>query len=293
MPERVIASDGLHARVSGEWAERKLEFLEWFGPPALDATLGKRRRWYVDLFAGPGLNVVTADGGREFESGGLRALRMQGTRPPVCSFSGAFLVNLDPTDHASLSSRIDHRATEGRLTVPRENIHLLHADANRIIPEVLAAIHPKDYVLVFADPESPSQWPWASVEALVASGHESIDLYLLLPLEMGIRRLLNFRGGPHQDAHLTAYFGTEEWRPIADSRVTPSQSVDMGRRLEELYLGRLGRHWEHVARALSVKRVGDQGLYRTVFASSHFAGEKIASWAKRKASKRDQGDFFG
>lgn len=45
------------ARKNGEYAEEKLDFLDRFLPPALNMTASKPQRWYVDLFAGPGLSV--------------------------------------------------------------------------------------------------------------------------------------------------------------------------------------------------------------------------------------------
>ena len=56
MPTR-IASDGLRARENGEWAVTKLLFLDRFGPTAIDATRRKHNRVFVDLFAGPGMNI--------------------------------------------------------------------------------------------------------------------------------------------------------------------------------------------------------------------------------------------
>ena len=293
MGEWEIASDGLRARENGEWAKRKLEFLDQFGPPALDATEKKRRRVYIDLFAGPGLNLAHTTGGGEFESGALRMLTMRGSGEARPAFTDAYLVNLDRDDQQALTERVDRLDHATRLALPRGAIRLLEGDANQLIPSILSACNRMDYLFVFADPENPSQWPWRSVEALVAGGHESMDLYLLLPLEMGIRRLLNFKGGPHQADRLTEFFGTDAWEPIVGERVTPAQSQRLIQALEDLYLRRLGRYWSHVNEVLSVHRVGNQGLYRMIFASNHDAGLNIARWAKRKAEGGDQGNLFG
>src|SRR6185503_18513669 len=53
----VIAQDGLPARDSGRWGLTKLSFLDDYCPAALQATKRKLQRCYVDLFAGPGINV--------------------------------------------------------------------------------------------------------------------------------------------------------------------------------------------------------------------------------------------
>lgn len=286
-----FASDGLPARVNGDWAKRKLEFLDKFGPPALDATEKKSRRVYCDLFAGPGINLPKEHGGEEFESGALRMLGMRGHRTSHPAFTDAYLVNLDPADHKALVQRIDRLESKGLLAVPREKIRVIEADAHAALPGILSECHHLDYMLVFADPENPSQWPWSSVETLTGRGHKSIDLYLLYPLEMGVKRLLNFKGGPHQDDRLTEFFGSEDWRPVVGQRVTKARSKELSRALEELYLTQLRRHWYHANKGMDVRRVGNQGLYRMVFASNHDAGERISTWA-RKTQDDDQGQLF-
>jgi three-Cys-motif partner protein len=186
--------------------------------------------------------------------------------------------------------RVDALDERGLLRIPRERVAVLTGDANRRIGEILRRFNKKDYILVFADPENPSQWPWASVEALRAQGHESIDLYSLLPLEMGIRRLLNFKGRERTKygQRITAFFGCEDWRPIVEARTTESQSAEMLRQLEDLYLGRLRTLWRYADRALEVRRIGEQGLYRMIFASNHDAGRRIALWARRRAREQKE-----
>lgn len=292
-----IAADGLPARENGQWAETKLLFLETFGPPAIDATATKVRRVYIDLFAGPGINVNKHRPDHQFESGALRILRMVGAARPDLAFTDVVLVNLEAGDQAALAARIELMAAHGQLVVPRDRIELVHGDANDVIPGILRKFHLLDYLLVFADPENPSQWPWSSVSALRAQGHHSVDLYTLLPLEMGIRRLLHFTAGERidNDHIITAFFGCELWRPIVGQRKTEAQSMDMLRRLEELYVARLRNLWKHADRVVAVKRIEGQGLYRMIFASDHEAGQKIAAWARKHAEGSEQlrlgGDF--
>ena len=88
----VTGSDGLIARNSGIWAKDKLSFLDEFGPHALLATRKKRQRWYVDLFAGPGVNVDHEDTHQEFEGAALRALKMVAPSDPSVHFTDMVLV---------------------------------------------------------------------------------------------------------------------------------------------------------------------------------------------------------
>lgn len=108
-----VASDGLRARVNGPWARRKLEFLTQFGPPALDATVRKRRRIYLDLFAGPGINLTEPQGGEEFPSGALRMLALHGHHAQHPAFTSAYLVNGDPGGRPGARNRLPIRHAGG------------------------------------------------------------------------------------------------------------------------------------------------------------------------------------
>jgi three-Cys-motif partner protein len=278
-------------RESGSWAQSKLAFIDHFVPTAIDATQSKVRRVYVDLFAGPGMNADKERPEKEFVGGALRVLQMTGRKRTDLAFTDAVLVNVDQSDHQALTARIDRLEAEHRLIVPRESIITLHADANSSIPRIMSRFDKLDYLLIFADPEAPRQWPWKSVEALKEGGHQSVDLYCLLPIEMGLRRLLNFRGPVKRtdyEAAFDAFFGCTEWRAIVERRPTKAQSQQMGRELEELYLKQLRGLWKYADHIVTVRRRQKQGLYRMVFASSHPAGRDIATWAKKVTEELDQ-----
>jgi three-Cys-motif partner protein len=291
MPQ-VVGSDGLRARVNGEWAEAKLSFLDYYGPTALDATQRKVRRVYMDLFAGPGVNV-TDPGGPEFEGGALRALRMRGGQSGV-TFTDAALVNLNRLDHGALKERVTRLVESGECLAPPDRIDIRRADANECLPELLSKFHRLDYILSFADIEAPKQWPWTSVQALKAQGHQSVDLYMLFPLEMGINRLLAYeeadreRHGPV----LTRFFGNDRWRELVGRRPTSAQAAEFRTALEELYLSQLRGLWRYADKVMNVRLRANQGLYRMLFASDHEAGQRIAEWAKRRASSISQTSLF-
>lgn len=277
------ALDGLPGRSAGPWAREKLAFINYFGSAAIDATLKKRDRVYVDLFAGPGINIIE-DTREEFEGATLRILQLGGASHPELGFTATTAVNIDPEDHRSLNERIARLSADGRCRMPATVIDQDLGDANLLIPSILGRYHRKAYLLVFADLENPSQWPWSSIEALRSSGHESLDLYMLFPFEMGVRRLLNFQGPilPENAATLDRFFGCENWRSIVAHRITPAQSRQMGRELEALYLDRLSILWTYVQRTAVMYLSGHRGLYRMIFASDHEAGNSIAQWAKKR-----------
>jgi len=282
MPTR-IASDGLRARESGEWAATKLRFLDAFGPPAIDATQRKHRRVFIDLFAGPGLNTDPHTGA-EFEASSLRVLQMTGKRRPDLAFTDAVLVNLNWLDHRALETRVDRLVLGRHSRLPRARIRTIRNNANAVLDLLLADYHRLDYLWVFADLEAPRQFPFSSIEAVRGRGHESVDLYVLFPLEMGILRLTPYAPGELDQYApiLTGFFGTDEWRGIVERRTTsgPDRINACRRELEELYIRQLKRHWQFVDRVCEVRMTGRRGLYRMLFATDHEAGQKIAQWAK-------------
>jgi three-Cys-motif partner protein len=178
----------------------------------------------------------------------------------------------------------------GESRVPGDHVLVQRADANEALPGLLQSFDVRDYLLVFADCEAPKQWPWSSVEALRAQGHQSVDLYMLFPLEMGINRLLAYTPA-QRDRYghiMTRFFGTEAWRAIVEARRTEEDAPRCRRELEELYLSRLRGLWRYAHRVAHVRLRGNQGLYRMLFASDHEAGDRIARWARGRADRVQQ-----
>lgn len=286
----VYAKDGLRARDNGEWAKQKLAFLEDFVPPALQATQRKLTRVYLDLFAGPGRNVGR-ETGEEFDGSPLRSLRMHAPNNPETTFTHAAFVNYSKRDHAALQARVAAALQDGRSRLPVGRVMPEQGDANALIPQLLTRIDQRAYVFVFADIEAPRQWPWASVEALKAQGHESVDLYMLFPLDMAIQRLICYERehSARYAALLTRFFGTDAWREFAERRRHRGHAPQLRVDLEALYLRQLRTRWDHAGSVQVVKRRGEHYLYRMLFATSHDAGRKIASWAQGQSAPEQMG----
>lgn len=289
LTRQVVAKDGLRARDNGEWGIDKLEFLSEYGPIALKATQGKRTRHYLDLFAGPGVNVVRG-GAREFEGSPLRALEIHAPGDSRIHFTDAWFVNRDRRDCEALESRVARRASERRLLLDVANVHLIRGDANEHVDEVMSAIHKRAYVFVFADMEAPRQFPWRSVEALKRMGHESVDLYMLFPLDMALMRLISKNPATRAAAEpvLTAFFGTDEWHDLIPLREINSEGAraELGRQVLALYLRQLKRLWREADAILDVRRGMSHRLYKMLFATSSDAAVRISRWAKRRAAQQ-------
>lgn len=266
-------------RRNGRYAQQKLSFLTNFLPPALRATRKKLTRHYIDLFAAHGR--FRDEHGVLHDGSALRALTLGGAETGGVTFTNATLINLNPGHHAILTENVRRACDEGRCKVPIDRINLLNQDANAAIHSVLRSIHRKSYIFVFADPESPNQLPWSTIEALRAHGHESIDLYVLFPLNMGIIRMVAWdrtKLEPNAPA-LTRFFGTEEWREIVKRRRTDNDRERLLVELEDLYVGRLkALGWRHAERVRVVRRRGRQRLYNMLFATSHRVAAALVDW---------------
>lgn len=214
---------------------------------------------------------------------------MAGVQHPDLAFTDAVLVNLNRLDQEALETRVDRLVASGASRIPRDRVRVLRSDANGILDLLLADNHRLDYLWVFADLEAPRQFPFSSVETLRARGHESIDLYVLFPLEMGILRLTSYQPCEldRYASILTPFFSTDEWRGIVERRMTSgADRINTCRReLEDLYIRQLRKHWRFVERVCEVRMTGRRGLYRMLFATDHEAGQKIAQWAKRHCAR--------
>src|SRR5437762_3348599 len=95
----VTARDGVLARDSGPWGLTKLSFLDHYCPAAIQATERKLQRYYIDLFAGPGVNLVRRTAATEYAGSPLRVLRYVGLQRTDLSFTHAVFINAMPRDH--------------------------------------------------------------------------------------------------------------------------------------------------------------------------------------------------
>lgn len=278
MSSRVaIARDGLRARQNGAYAREKLRFLDEFGPPALEIAGSKLDRVYLDLFAGPGLSIDEA--GQEFDGSPLRALALT-SKGAGHVFTRAYLVNLNAEDHNALERRVALRYDVGAARIPRPWVHPINKDANRALPAILDAVHPRAYVFAFADIEGISELPFTTLQHL-SHRHTSVDLYVLFPLSMTVNRLIAVSNGAHTARYaptLTAYFGTTGWEALANARITDEQSPQLRAGLEDLYLRQLRTLWRYAGRVCDVRRRGDQSLYRMLFATNDANAQRVAQW---------------
>jgi three-Cys-motif partner protein len=291
----VMASDNFLARPNKDYALEKLSWIDRYGAGAINATATKPERHFLDLSAGPGRNVDSATG-REFEGAAIRVAQLVAPGRAQRTFTHEWCINIELEEHKALEGRL--RLLGDRCRVPA--LTTIHADANVAGPRLLheiAARQPWAYALVFADPANPSQLPWATVQCLGTSPLRSVDFYVLMPLDMGITRMIPTdlrKIGPCYEA-LTTYFGTEEWWPIVQSfgRVNTTRPL-MREALLKLYIARLKAYWPHVDSVRNVRNFGrseNHRLYRMLFCTRHSAGVSLAKWERTSYVARNQLGF--
>jgi len=287
------ASDGILARSGHFYAGRKLAWLDTFLAYALTVTQDNPDRIFVDLFAGPGRSVV-AHPPMEMSGGAIRTLRTCANGKSGAALTATHCVNLNRRHHDALVERI-RRLPDDECLVPRDKIHLHHADANEIVRPLMKGLPPQSYTLVFADPESAQQLPWETIKAIRQAGPERVDLYMLFPYGMDITRNMPWgKLTQEQQAVHDGFFGTERWRDVVAQFTTNSRRRERRRAVMDFYLGRLRSLWKHAIIVEDVALRGDQNLYYMLFASRHDVAERIAAGvttAKKKAI--GQGDLFG
>lgn len=280
-------------RENGVWAEDKLNFLDRYAPPALTATLPKPNRHYIDLFAGPGR--WREKGASEAKDGAvLRMIAAEGRGAKRPCFTHGTFINLDPGHHASLRSLVEERCRTGACRIPTANLTFINADANAVLQDVFSPLSRHDYVLAVVDFESPRQWPWTSTEALHQWAPRSTDLYLMMPTQMALVRMMA-RDHTKVDLFsgaLDAFFGCRDWKKLVLAARNDRERAALPRQLEDLYCDRLkDLGWKHSIVVRTVRRTGRQALYSMILATSSDVAKKLADWETR-TKLRPQLDFL-
>ncbi|MEE9227865.1 MAG: three-Cys-motif partner protein TcmP [Acidimicrobiia bacterium] len=284
-PDYVMAKDNLPARDQGGWAQDKLRWLEEFLRPAIAATKRKGgATYYVDLFAGPGRNAN--DRGDDFQGSPLIGLESEflfKDETETSGFNHFYFCNIDPLDHALLEQRVEKKLAEVGSRVKPDNVRCLPGDSNELIHKILDEIPEWAYVMVVADIDGPSDLAFDTLRAL-RQRHDSVDLYVLYPTNLGISRLLPYDGERRHNKTLDRYFPTLDWEEIVNDRRTNAQSAEMRGRLLELYRSHLANHWKYVEVAMDVRKKGGN-LYHMLFATDFSPAISMAISARSRSGQ--------
>jgi len=263
------ASDGLPARVSGPWAEDKLEALSRYSGIVLRAVKGKwKGLCYVDLLAGPGKCVLSSSG-REFDGSALLALLC--SDPP---FTSVVLVESDKRLCAALRARTI--AAGDRATI-------IEGDCNspEVIRHIRRAVPVGALSIVFVD-NLGLEVTFSTISRIVAG--RAMDLIVTFQVS-DLKR--NAKLGLTNDLEAgrwDRFFGTTNWRRIiADFEAKRILSPDLGTALADFYADRLAKLGYRVRGQMNRTMANTRGapLYRVMLFSKHPLAEKLFSVASR------------
>ncbi len=208
----------------GPWTALKLICLEYYIPAYIDIM---RRTFpriaYVDMFAGPGMNLIGSNL-TPMPGSPMIPLMHRGNRR---YFDFQIASDSSPSRAQALRSRLGSwRCEAGAGLKDGEDFVVLNQDANELALELPERLRAKDvnHALVFVDPEG-FDLEWSSLKAMT-DGFPHMDLILLFP-STGVPRVLGLDDGPGLDK-LRRMIG-----PGADGLAqgcTEEQALDLYRR---------------------------------------------------------------
>jgi three-Cys-motif partner protein len=255
----VSARDGLPARMTGPWVHDKNYYLERY----LNIfTRGVGRKWagklsYVDLFAGPGRNIIR-ETAEEVEGSPFVALN--------CAFARYVFVDVSEV-LSTLGERLNGHAKSSQIS-------LIEGDCNTVIDAVRMASPADHLTLAFIDPPG-LQIQFRTIQHLV--NNRKMDLLMTIQLGMAIRMNLPLYTKA-EGATLSAFLGTDSWREDVEAGGSASQIT---RRVLNRYMKELRGLGYQTVQDREIEVRSDQNnllLYFMVLASRHPLGAEF--WRK-------------
>jgi len=255
-PVYLPGSDGLPARVSGQWARRKHHYLGNYCGIVAGAM---RNKWsggviFLDVMAGPGRckDEATND---EFDGSPLLALKYD--------FSDFYFIEEDPDLFSALEKRLQNHPKRNR-------IHLFNESWIDVGSKGHLHFDAKTLVVAFIDPTEISAVPMSAILGLMENPH--IDLLITIQYALGI--VLNvpqFAQSEGGDTVLDRFLGSTEWR-----NWKYKDASELAKRAIEEFCAIIEASGFKGARHISVPET--RPLYRFAFFSRHELGTSF--WNK-------------
>jgi three-Cys-motif partner protein len=254
--EKELGSDGLPVLCVGPWAEKKHHYLESYCHISSDGMKNRwGRRFYIDLFSGPGL-CRNKESSEEIDGSPLIALSK--------NFTDFIFIESNRKSLDVLKSRVSARTD-------KRSIKYIAEDANVIIDEIISIVPQQDaLVLLFADPFNV-HLKMSSLQKLTEKLRT--DLLLHFPWGTYLQRVVSLMPDLKDETKQTIdeFFGTTDWRNLSHST-----GVIEYIRLYENQLRKLGYLIGNNYPRMENSRKST--LYYLVFASKHQRG--IEFWGK-------------
>jgi three-Cys-motif partner protein len=249
----------------GYWTEAKLDILSAYLPAFTTASKSVGSTTYLDLFAGHAENE-RRDTGVDVKGSAIRALEVV---PP--------LTDLYFCDLPQVAAKLE---TALRAQFPGREFTVVAGDSNVTIDSTLREIERSGKAwqptFAFIDPYNIGSLHWSTFEKLAAfksppRSKYKVELWILF-MGSAIQRQLGLET-IEQEQMVSRLFGSEEWRPIAES-LSGQEAFDeytnlMRWRLENV----LGYASTHFLRLNNVS--GSTYIYDLIFATDNAAGDRI------------------
>jgi three-Cys-motif partner protein len=263
----LIASDGLLARKSGEWAKRKHHFLRNYCGITTVSMRSKFKLVYLDVMAGPGLCKLK-ETGEEFPGSPFVALDHD--------FSEYILIEEEPGLAHALKQRVAGHPKARKVKVIQESwVNVVESGRLKFDASTL--------VVAFVDPTGISQTPMAAMIALAKN--PKIDLLVTIQHRLGIVwNTPQYRKSKSGQTALDAFLGDQSWHAWTDMEAT-----EFGRLAVEQFCSNFQRQGFINTRHVSVPE--NNPFYRFTLFSRHPRGEDF--WLKiLKTDEKGQRDLF-
>lgn len=266
-----MASDGLIARKSGEWAKDKLYYLERY----FDIfNQGMKNLWprrvYVDLLAGPGRCFVDGHPDDEFDGSPILALKCK------VPFTNALFVEADAVNAHALEARVavtPHAAT---------GVEVLKADCNsqKAITKVRGLLCQRDQLgLLFVDTLGLSDVHFDTLRRITEGCRA--DLVYTFHVQDVRRNLPHALATEAQALRFDAAFGSSDWESAwlahLQGLAPTTDAADALTTFFEIQLKTLGYQFVRPLHR-PMKNSKNAPLYRLIFASHSERG--IDFWKK-------------
>lgn len=267
-PSYLNAGDGLPARSSGFWAQKKHHYLRRYCDITTKA-VGKKFPGgvvFLDAMAGPG-RCIEEKSGEEFDGSPFVALDQD--------FSAYWFIEEDAGLFAALETRLANHPKRDRIVLKNESWTTL----------ALSGAFPFDVstlVLAFVDPTGISQMPWPAVKALLRLPR--VDVIATIQYRLAIVwNAPQFKRATSKTTVLDKFLDSPAWRDWPNRDAT-----EFGQMAIDAFISKVGEEGFKTSRQIPVGE--GQALYRLALFSRHPLADKF--WQETlKIDKEGQRDF--
>ncbi|MBF6164912.1 three-Cys-motif partner protein TcmP [Streptomyces gardneri] len=268
------------ARKWSYWTKNKLQILGEYAPSFNQASTKAKERLYLDLMAGRPENEER-----------LTGQKIDGSARRVLSASPGFTRHVFfelPTNAARLKAAL-------KVEFPQKDFRVVPGDCNVSIDEALADLRPYNRAPTFAfiDQQAAEVW-WETLVKISKfkdpASPTKPELWLLMSPTMTAKGV-STRGtnsGAFRD-RVTRLYGTRNWLNIQDAREHNLITADQYREeMTNLIRFRMAEDLGYAyTQRIPMRMENGTTIYDMVFATDHYAGDRIMRHLYKKAAERE------